>query len=91
MEPKAQSSMNVSMPESMRSWIESVVAAESYGTASEYVRFLIREDQKRRAKEDVDARLLDALGGGPETELTPADWDEVRQAVRERIRPRKSA
>jgi antitoxin ParD1/3/4 len=43
--------LNVSMPESMREYIESVASKEKY-SSSEYIRHLIREDQKRHQKEE---------------------------------------
>jgi antitoxin ParD1/3/4 len=79
-------SMNVSLPEVMRGWVEDVVAREGYGTTSEYVRSLIREDQKRRAKAELDAKLLDAIGSGPASELAHEDWERLRAQVRERLK-----
>jgi len=43
--------MNISLPENLKEFVESVIAKDGYGTASEYVRELIREDEKRRAQE----------------------------------------
>ena len=44
-------SMNISLPDSMRTYIESQVASGSYSSASEYFRQLVRADQKRQANE----------------------------------------
>ena len=43
--------MNISLPEEMKAFIESQMAQEGYASASEYLRFLIREAQKRQAKQ----------------------------------------
>jgi antitoxin ParD1/3/4 len=45
--------MNISMPAAMRQYIEAKAAEGNY-TASEYVRHLIREDQRRQDAE-IDA------------------------------------
>jgi antitoxin ParD1/3/4 len=45
------STLNVSMPESMRDYIERQAEAGQY-SASEYIRHLIREDQKRTAESE---------------------------------------
>lgn len=81
----SQTSMNISLPETMRRWVEERVSVEGYGTASEYFRALVREDQKRRAREALDIKLLDALGSGEAAEMTPRDWEHIRATVRERL------
>ena len=40
--------LNISMPDSMREWIDSQVAAGEYSNASDYIRDLIRHDQRHR-------------------------------------------
>jgi antitoxin ParD1/3/4 len=85
MDNRPMSSMNVSLPESMRHWVESIVAGEGFGTVSEYVRSLIREDQKKRAREELDSKLIQALDSGSEVELTADDWSDIRSKVREKL------
>jgi antitoxin ParD1/3/4 len=85
-----QTSMNISLPESMREWIEERVATEGYGTASEYLRALVREDQKRTAREELERKLADALDSGEATEMTQADWAQIRSAVRERLKAKSN-
>jgi antitoxin ParD1/3/4 len=41
------STMNISLPESLKSFVDAQVAHGNYGTSSEYVRELIRRDQGR--------------------------------------------
>lgn len=79
-----RTTMNISLPRSMRRWVEGQIASEGYGTASEYIRQLVREDQKRRVKAEVEGRLLEALQGGRPRTLGAADWERIRRAVRER-------
>ncbi len=55
------------------------------------LRDLIRHDEKSRARERVDALLLEGLESGRPVPLTPDDWQEVREEVRARLaRKRKS-
>jgi antitoxin ParD1/3/4 len=42
--------MNVSLPEQMRDWVDAQTKSGRYGNASDYVRDLIRHDQEREAK-----------------------------------------
>jgi antitoxin ParD1/3/4 len=80
-----QTSMNISLPDTLRQWVEERVTAEGYGTASEYFRALIREDQKRNAREDLDRKLIGALESGEATEMTSGDWEHIRSTVRQRL------
>lgn len=40
--------LNISMPDPMREWIDKQVAAGEYANASDYIRDLIRHDQRER-------------------------------------------
>lgn len=82
-------SINISLPDSMRAYVEQQVASGGYSSASEYFRELVRQDQKRKADEHLEAMLLEGLSSGTATAMTTQDWEDVRQAVRERITKRK--
>jgi antitoxin ParD1/3/4 len=75
--------MNVSIPDEMKAFIEAEMAAEGYASASEYVRALIRDAQRRRAKQELEAKLLEGLQG-PVTEMTGEDWDAIEREALER-------
>ena len=47
-------SMNISLPESMRTYVEEQVGSGGYSTVSEYFRKLVRQDQKRKATERLE-------------------------------------
>ena len=77
--------MNISLPDEMKSFIETQAAAKGFGTVSEYVRSLIRQVQQRAAqRERVDALLLEGLDSGPSTPLVDADWEAIRHEVSQR-------
>nr|WP_230968596.1 type II toxin-antitoxin system ParD family antitoxin [Nostoc sp. WHI] len=69
----------------MRIYIEEKVATGGYSSVSEYFRELVRQDQKRQADERLEAMLLESLNSGNASEITADDWEDIRQAVRERI------
>ena len=53
-------SMNISLPDPLKAYVEERVASGDFGTPSEFVRSLIRQDkEQRRAR--VEQELLDAL------------------------------
>lgn len=80
--------MNISLPDPMKKFVEEQVASGGYSTVSEYMRELVRSDQTRKAKEKVEALLLEALHS-PTEEVTPQYWEELKQAALERVRTRK--
>lgn len=84
--------MNVSLPLSLREWVDQVVVTGGYGTASEYVRELIRDDQRRRLQGDVDREIrreVDRVGREAGTDaMNAARWDEIRNEVLERVAAR---
>jgi antitoxin ParD1/3/4 len=56
----------------------------------EYVRELVRADQKSKAKDQLEETLLDALNSGDAIQVTPQMWNELRQHLRTRARKRRS-
>jgi antitoxin ParD1/3/4 len=82
--------MNISLPDPLRVFVEEQVAAGGYSTLSEYFRELVRADQKRKAGERLESLLLEGLDSGPAKPLTKTDLDEVKRVVQERIAKRKS-
>jgi antitoxin ParD1/3/4 len=79
--------LNISLPETMRDFIDSQIAEGGYSTASEYIRELVREAQKRKAKEKVEALLLEGLQSEA-SEMTPEDWQELKRRVWDRNKKR---
>lgn len=70
--------MNISLPESMRRFVEDQIGAHGYSSASEYFRELVRNDQKRQAKEALEATLLQAMQE-PGEAAGPGYWQKLRR------------
>ncbi len=77
--------MNISLPESLRRFVETQVANGGYGNTSEYVRALIRDAQKRQAQEKLEELLLEGINSGEATPMTAQDWEDLRQSLRDRL------
>jgi antitoxin ParD1/3/4 len=58
-----------------------------YSSASEYMRELIRADEKRRAEEELQAKVLEGLNS-QKTALKAADWKAIRGEALARIQAR---
>ncbi|MBP7475992.1 MAG: type II toxin-antitoxin system ParD family antitoxin [Pyrinomonadaceae bacterium] len=78
--------MNISLPDSMRVFVEDTLNDDGYGSASEYVRELIRADQKRRNEKRLETVLLERLRSGDDVTFT---MDDVRAEMRRRIEAKK--
>jgi antitoxin ParD1/3/4 len=77
--------MNIALPESMKAFVQQRVAEGGYSSVSEYVRDLIRADQKRRHEERIDQLLLEGLQSGEPIEVTPDYWEEKRRQLAARL------
>jgi antitoxin ParD1/3/4 len=76
--------MNVSLPDSMKQFVDNQVSTGQYSSVSEYIRELVRADQKRKAKDQLEQVLLEALRSGDAVDLTPEMWEQLRQKIRAR-------
>lgn len=73
------STMNISLPDSLKDYIDEQVGECGYGTSSEYVRELIRRDQQRK---HLRALFLQGAGSG----LTAPVDAEYFKLLRARVR-----
>lgn len=81
-------SMNISLPEPLKQFVDGQISTGRYSSVSEYVRELIRADEKRKAEELLEAKLLEGLSSA-ESELTPADWIAIRKEALAKVESRK--
>ncbi|MBE0581393.1 type II toxin-antitoxin system ParD family antitoxin [Devosia sp.] len=84
--------MNVSLPDKMKQWVEEQVATGRYGNSSDYVRDLVRRDQERaEAREKLQQMVDEALASG-RVEITRDELIErVMSRARTAVEARKSA
>jgi antitoxin ParD1/3/4 len=73
-------SLNISLPESLKDFVETEVKKGGYSTPSEYVRSLLRDAQKRSADEHLEKLLLEGVRSG---KAIPGD------VVMERLRKKR--
>jgi antitoxin ParD1/3/4 len=81
-------SMNISLPEPLKQFVDQQIAAGKYSSVSEYVRELIRDDEKRKAEDRLEALLLEGLESD-ESPLTSEDWASIRKDALARVGARK--
>jgi antitoxin ParD1/3/4 len=78
-EAHPMSTMNISLPDALKSFVDEQVNQRGYGTSSEYVRELIRKDQDRQHLRSL------LLAGAASAPAAPADADYF-ESLRARVR-----
>ena len=75
--------MNVSLPDKMKQWVEEQVATGRYGNSSDYVRDLVRRDQERaEARASLYELLDEGFEGGFSEEQSAEDiFEEARREM----------
>jgi len=79
-------SLNISLPQSMKDFVEIQVQESGYSTPSEYIRALVREDQKRRIEEKLELMFLEGIESGDPIPVTPEFWEQRRKRIIERYK-----
>ena len=74
--------MNISLPESMKSWIESQVKSGKFGNTSDFVRDLIRKEQDKSEK---IARIQAAVDEGIASGVGKRSMLEIKKAAMARL------
>ena len=75
--------MNVSLPDPMKDWVEAQAKSGRYSNASDYVRDLIRRDQERAEK---IARMQQLVTEGLESGVTDQSMDDIEKTARNEAR-----
>ena len=73
--------MNVSLPDPMKDWVEAQARTGRYSNASDYVRDLIRRDQERAAKIAHMQRLGDRGGWTAGSAASPCRISRPRRGA----------
>lgn len=81
-------SMNISLPDPLKQFVDRQIDQGRYSSVSEYVRELIRADEKRKAEEQLEAKLLEGLNS-PDSTLAQAEWSAIRKEALARLDARK--
>lgn len=73
-------SMNISLPDPMRAWVESQLESGKYASTSDYVRDLIRKDQEQREKfEALKTAIQEGLESGVSDRTMEEIWNDFEQ------------
>ena len=73
--------MNISLPDSLKGFVDVQVQTGGYSTSSEYVRELIREDQKKKLDQRISLLLLEGVESGQPIIADANYWDAKRSSL----------
>ena len=82
--------MNVSLPDQLKEFVDDQVSSGRYSSVSEYVRELIRDDEKRKAQQKLEALLVEGIQSSEPAGMTRLDWDDIRREALKQLEVRKS-
>jgi hypothetical protein len=77
--------LTVSLNSDLRAFIEERTAAHGLESADDYIEFLLRGEILRLQRDQLEAKLLEALKSEP-IEVTPVFWEERRRRLEERLK-----
>lgn len=82
--------MNISLPDQLKEFVDDQVGSGRYSSVSEYVRDLIRNDEKRKAQEKLEVLLMEGIQSSSSSDMRREDWAEIRREAVKQFESRKS-
>jgi antitoxin ParD1/3/4 len=70
--------VTISLPESLKAFVQRQLARKGYGNVSEYFRTLLREAQAKEEDARLEALLLEGLTSGKDIPLTKEFWSALK-------------
>lgn len=81
--------INISLPDTMKSDVEAVLVAEGYGNTSEFFRDLVRDYLRKRQIRKLEELVLEGLRS-PASPLTKADFVDIKNILTEKFLARQA-
>ncbi len=79
--------MNISLPDPLKQFVDKRLSEGRHSSVSEYVRELIRADERKWAQDQLEAWLMEGMEG-PSTPMTKEDWADIRKRGKARYEAR---
>jgi Arc/MetJ-type ribon-helix-helix transcriptional regulator len=83
-------SLTISLPRAMKKFIEARVREESFSTPSEYIRSLIRLEQERSSRGELEAFIRGGLRGKALPALDEKGWTAVETILRQQGKAKRT-
>jgi len=81
--------MSISMPKELKEHARYRAEQDHFGTPSDYIRSLIREDLKRHEQKQLELYLLEGVNSGEPIPMTKAEWKKLRAQAHKGLHTRK--
>ena len=81
--------MSISVPRDLKEYVKKRTREAHYGTPSDYMRSLVREDMRRADQERLEQELLKGIRSGPGKVMTPHEWAKLKTEVVQHITSKK--
>lgn len=78
--------MNVSLPDPLKQFVDDEVREGGYASTSDYMRDLIRQRQRAKAEELLRRLIAEGMASGPAEPLEPDFFEKLRAEARVRAR-----
>ncbi len=78
--------INISIPDTMKTDVEKIIASEGYGNTSEFFRDLVRDYLRQRQERKLETLLLEGIKSGDATPLTKADFKAIKERGLKRLK-----
>ena len=88
--PKSMTTVTISLPDSLKEFVDAQIATKGYGNVSEYFRSLLREAQQKEADGRLEALLLEGLASGDPIPVTKEFWTDLKAEAVRRVAAHKS-
>ncbi len=74
--------MNISLPDSLKQFIDREVDLGGFSSTSDYVRDLVRQRQREHAENHLRELIAEGLASGSAGRVTSQSFDELRMELR---------
>ena len=82
--------VTISLPGSLKTFVEEQIATKGYGNVSEYFRTLLREAQAKTEDAKLEALLMEGLASGEGLALSREFWSELKAEAADLARKHKT-
>jgi len=83
--------VTISLPESLRAFIDKQIKNKGFGNVSEYFRTLIRKAQEQEADAQLEALLIEGLDSGKDIEVTREFWKDLKTEASHLLKKHRKA
>lgn len=76
--------INISLPDDVRTYIESEVASGKFKSPGDFINEAVRHYKSQKTRNEIEDMLLEGLRSGEARLMTREDWGSIREEGRKR-------